>query len=302
VSPFDQAARSGAVLAPAADLGTLSLTGPDGLTWLQGIVTCDVSDAAPGTGRWGLVLTRQGKILTDVLVVAGDGVVHLGLPRAALNRTLEYLQSFLIMEDADLSDDSARYAWLSLHGPRAAELATRIAARVPAAHGAIDMTGLGGAAVVVPRSEEGVARHLAVAEGAVPASDDDWLRLRVERVVPVHGVDMDDQRSPHDVSLERRVVSWSKGCYLGQEAVCMQDMRGKVKRRLVVLRLPGGGVPASGSKVFDRSSTEVGETRSAANSAVFGAPVALAFLAAASAAPGNEVLVDGSHAEVVEPR
>lgn len=290
------------MLAPVADLGTLSVTGPDRLTWLQGIVTCDVSDVAPGTGRWGLVLTRQGKILSDVLVVADDGTVRLGIPRIALGRAREYLSSFLIMEDADLTDDSATHAWLALHGPRAAELAGRVAASVPAAHGAIDVTGLGGAALVVPRSEEGAARRLAVAEGAVPASDDDWVRLRVERVVPVYGVDMDDQRSPHDVSLERRVISWSKGCYLGQEAVCMQDMRGKVKRRLVPLRLPGGGVPAAGSKVFDRNSAEVGETRSAANSFVFAAPVALAFLAAASAAPGTELVVDGSHAEVVDPR
>jgi folate-binding protein YgfZ len=166
----------------------------------------------------------------------------------------------------------------------------------------VDLTGLGGAALVVPRSEEAAVRQIAVAEGAVPASDEDWVRLRVERLVPAYGIDMDDQRSPHDVSLERRVVSWSKGCYLGQEAVCMQDMRGKVKRRLAVLRLQGGGVPAPGSKVSDESSTEVGETRSAAKSAVFGAPVALAFLTAASAVPGTKLVVEGQRAEVVEPR
>jgi len=206
------------------------------------------------------------------------------------------------MEDADLADDSESLAWLSLHGPRAAELAARIASRAAAAYGAIDVTGLGGAALVVQRSDEDAVRRLAAAEGAVPASDEDWVRLRVERLVPAYGVDMDEQRSPHDVSLERRVVSWSKGCYLGQEAVCMQDMRGKVKRRLAVLRLSGGAVPAPGSKVFDKGSIEVGETRSAANSAVFGSAVALAFLTATSAVPGTEVVVGGQHAEVVEPR
>lgn len=279
----------------------MSITGPDALTWLQGVVTCDVSGVAPGAGRWGLILTRQGKILADVLIVGGEGAVLLGIPGAALPRAHEYLASFLIMEDADLTDESATFAWLSLHGPEATSIAARIAERTAAAYGGVDVTGLGGAAVVVRREKEEAARQVAAAEGAALASAEDWFRLRVERLVPAYGVDMDEQRSPHDVSLERRVVSWSKGCYLGQEAVCMQDMRGKVKRRLAVLRLGDGRVPVSGSKVFD-GDVQVGETRSAANSTVFGAPVALAFVNAAAAVPGTELLVEGSRAEVVDPR
>jgi aminomethyltransferase len=79
-------------------------------------------------------------------------------------------------------------------------------------------------------------------------------------------------------------------------------MRGKVKRRLAVLRLKGGAVPAAGSAVLDRSSAPVGETRSAASSTVFGAPVALAFVGAAAAAPGTELLVGGAEAIVVDPQ
>ena len=301
VSPTDQAARGGAVLAPPADVGTLTVTGPDRLTWLSGIITCDVEDLAPGMGRWGLLLTRQGKILADVSVLVEKEAVRLGVARAVLARAHQYLSSFLIMEDADLADDSAALTWIVMHGPQASDVAARAALRTPFAHGSLDLTGLGGAAAVVAREREAEVRAALVAEGAVALSEEDVTRLRVERLVPLFGVDMDEQRSPHDVSLERRTVSWTKGCYLGQEAVCMQDMRGKVKRRLAIVRLSGTSLPPSGATVADASGAPVGETRSAALSTVFGAPLALSFLGAASAAPGTSLSVDGVAAEVVEP-
>ncbi|HEX4336737.1 MAG TPA: glycine cleavage T C-terminal barrel domain-containing protein [Polyangiaceae bacterium] len=298
----DQAARSGALLAPSSTLGTLSVTGPDRLTWLQGVVTCDVETLSPGDGRWGLLLTRQGKILADVLIVADVAAVRLGLVGSALARAHDYLSTFLIMEDAELVDDTAALAWVTLHGPQAVDIAGRVVASVGGARASIDVTGLGGAALVVPRAQEATMREAAIREGATAATPEDFERLRVERLVPLYGVDMDEQRSPHEVSLERRTVSWSKGCYLGQEAVCMQDMRGKVKRRLAVVRLEGEEVPPSGAKVFDSAGALVGETRSAARSTLLGGPAALAFLSAAVAIPGTALRVEGASAEVVEPR
>jgi hypothetical protein len=301
VSTPDEAARSGALLAPSAELGTLSVTGPDRSTWLHGVVTCDVEDLAPGDGRWGLLLTRQGKILADVSIVAEEHALRLGIVRSALARAHDYLASFLIMEDAELTDDSASFAWVTLHGPTALEVA-RAAGRQGGAAARLDVTGLGGAAVVIAREKEPAVREAALAAGAIAATEEDLARLRVERLVPAYGVDMDEQRSPHEVSLERRTVSWSKGCYLGQEAVCMQDMRGKVKRRLAIVRLEGASVPASGAKVFDAAGAVVGETRSAALSSLLGGPAALAFLSAASAVPGTALTVEEHRAVVVEPR
>ena len=113
---------------------------------------------------------------------------------------------------------------------------------------------------------------------------------------------MDERSNPHEVSLDRRCISWSKGCYLGQEAVCMQDMRGKVKRRLVVLRLGEGPLPSSGTAVHDAAGTPVGETRSAAMSPIFGGGVALASVMAGCTSPGTRLVVAGVPAEVTEPR
>src|SRR5689334_15076686 len=118
-SMLDDAARTGAFLAPADARATLTVTGPERLSWLQGVVTADVASLAPGEGCWSLVLTRQGKILADVLVVAAVDRVLLAVPPATARAIEEYLASFLIMEDAELADTSDAHAWLTLHGPKA---------------------------------------------------------------------------------------------------------------------------------------------------------------------------------------
>jgi folate-binding protein YgfZ len=299
VSSADAAARSAVLLVPRGDLATITVTGPDRLEWLQGVLTCNVEGLAPGDGRWGLVLSRQGKILSDVLVVAAADVVHLGVPAVALARVREWLLSFLVMEDADLEDRSAEHTWFGLYGPRGRQLAAGLAARFDGSAGAVDPTGLGGAVLLVPRTQA-AALEAAVSDsepGAVIGTEEDWLRLRVERLVPLFGLDMDEQRNPHEASLDRRSVSWDKGCYLGQEAVCMLDMRGKVKRRLVLVALDGGPPPPSGTPVRDAAGGLVGETRSAARSALFGGSVALSLLADSATAAGTRVSVGPVTAE-----
>jgi folate-binding protein YgfZ len=125
--------------------------------------------------------------------------------------------------------------------------------------------------------------------------------LRVERSVPLYGKELSDTTSPHEASLERRCISWEKGCYLGQEAVCMQEMRGKVKRRTVLLRVEGGAVPEPGTPVTDATGTAAGETRTGARSTVHGHPLALAVVSAVLAVPGGSVRIGGEVATVVEP-
>jgi folate-binding protein YgfZ len=211
------------------------------------------------------------------------------------------------MEDAAVQNVSGAFGWAMLHGPRAHTVARAILgdsnSEVRAVCASIDFTGLGGVAIVAPLGDLDHLRTAAARrEGVVVASGDDWQRLRVERVLPIYGIDIDDRRSPHEAALDRRAVSWTKGCYLGQEAVCMQDMRGKVKRRLVALRLSSSDVPEAGASVTRLDGSDVGETRSAASSHVWGGPVALALLSAEVAVPGTELRVGDAVATVIEPR
>lgn len=304
VFPADTRARAGALLVARPELSTLTVTGPDRLEWLQGILTCDVAGLAPGDGRWGLVLSRQGKILSDVLVVAGADSVHLGVPAAAAPRVLAWLSSFLVMEDADIADRSAAFTWFLAHGPRGGELVAHLAGSLGGIGGAVDPTGLGGAALLVPPAQAAAAEALAATVSfAEVATAEDWTRLRVERKVPLFGIDIDEQRNPHEAGLDRRCVSWEKGCYLGQEAVCMLDMRGKVKRRLVLLVVPGPGVPPPpGTPVLNDQLVAVGETRTAARSALFDGIAVLSLVAESSTPPGTRLaLGHSSGGEVTGP-
>jgi folate-binding protein YgfZ len=110
------------------------------------------------------------------------------------------------------------------------------------------------------------------------SSEADWDAFRIAQSLGRFGVDFGEADNPHEAALDRRAVSWSKGCYLGQEVVCMQDMRGKLKRRLVALSLDSAaGEPAVGSPVTTVDGAEaVGELTSVARSPVTGKLLALA--------------------------
>ncbi len=275
------AARLGAAVVLHADFGTLAVRGRDRATWLQGLLTCDVVGLRAGEAAWGLALNKQGKVLADFLLGATPDALLLGLPRARATVLADHLEALLVMEDAELVDESSEHAWLEVVGPRAGDLA-RAASPPEGLVAALDRTGLGGAIVVTPaRSVEASTGSLA-RKGAALAGPRDWEALRIERRLPRWGRDMDDSTLPHEARLERAAVRWSKGCYLGQEVICMQEMRGKVRRRLELLRLEGGEGSAPLELPADVTVSEdfVGRVTSAVWSTRAGGMLGLAILPA----------------------
>ncbi|GMV12291.1 MAG: folate-binding protein YgfZ [Myxococcales bacterium] len=298
-----EAARTGALVVDEAERGTLAVTGRDRLTWLNGIVTCDVSKVAPGRGALGLILSKAGKVMSDLHIVADAERVYLSVAPGKHGELLEYFDRMLVMEDAEISDRTATHTWLGLHGPRAGEAAEVAAARTAGAAGSIDWTGLGGAALVVERGRRGDALEAMHARGLplVLGTAEDWQLLRLERGVARYGVDYGLDDNPHEAALDQRAVAWNKGCYLGQEVVCMQGMRGKVKRRLVSLTLGGPDVPARGVPVVKvGDDTAVGEVTDARWSERLSLVVALARVQGAALEEHVPLTVGAVPASVVE--
>jgi folate-binding protein YgfZ len=277
MADLDALARNGAVVAPAAGWDTLLVTGPERLGWLEGLLTCELKKLTPGAGTWGLALNRQGKIQSAVWVIAGADELWLALaPGTAIAMQAE-LGRMLIMEDAELSPPAVPQRWFTLHGPGAAELAAGWALEAGGVSASIDFTGLGGAALVVPETVEPLI--LGRSEGRLLDAND-WARLRLERGLPEFGTDYDGSDRPHEAALDRRAVSWSKGCYLGQEVVCMQDMRGKVRRSVRVLHVdaPAGASLEPGAAIERPGGEAAGSVTSRAYSARAGGWLVMAKL------------------------
>ncbi len=296
------AAREGALVVPRTELATLVVTGNDRVSWLNGLLTCDLVKRPAGAAVYGLAVGRNGRVLCDATVVFDDARERLlvALPdgrRAAELRT--HLDHYLVMEDAEVTIGESFGGW-AVHGPRAGDVLA-VAVRAGACGGSLDATGLGGAFVLAPadRSTD-VAGALAGVVGVVMGDDAAWEALRLERAVPRFGADFGAETYPQEAGLEKAAVSFDKGCYLGQEVVCMLELRGHVKRKLVAVVLDAPAPPEPGARVTDSAGAEVGAVTSAALSPTLGKPVALAMVKRALAAPGTGVLVGGAPAKVVE--
>jgi folate-binding protein YgfZ len=296
------AAREGVLAVPQVDLATLVVTGKDRVSWLNGLLTCDLAKRPEGTAVYGLAVARNGRVIADATVVfdeAGERLV-VSVPEMVARELRAHLEHYLVMEDAEVAAATDGFEVWALHGPRAGDaLAAALAAG--ALGGTLDLTGLGGAVAIAPvdRSRE-VAAAVAGAPHAIVGDDAGWEALRLERGVPRFGVDFDDKTYPQEAGLEKTAVSFDKGCYLGQEVVCMLELRGHVKRKLVSLVVDATDPPARGAAVTDEAGTAAGEVTSAGASPTLGRTVALAMVKRALAQPGTDVRVAGAHGEVVE--
>ena len=138
----------------------------------------------------------------------------------------------------------------------------------------------------------------AAARGGVVADEATWERVRIEAGLPRFGVEVDESLYPQEAALEKLAVSFSKGCYLGQEVVYMLENRGHVKQKLVPLDLEGTVVPERGAPVATAEGEVVGEVRSATLGPARGLPVAIAMVKYAQAKSGTELRVGDSAARV----
>ena len=279
-----------------SERGKLALTGPDAKSFLQGQVTQDIESLTPGHGGYAAFLTHKGKMLGDLRVFDLGDELLLDCERVALQELFNMIRRYKLGSDVELHKRTLELALFSVIGPDAPDLAG------PAEHDCARVE-LGGATVVAARTDVGV-------DVFCPAGDREAVRaalefpdgteadaevVRVERGRPRFGVDIDDGTIPQEAGLNERAVSFTKGCYVGQETVARLYYRGKPNRRLLGLRLsapaPTGSELRLGEKV-------VGRLGSSVVSPELG-PIGLA-LVRREASPGDTVEVGGVNALIVD--
>jgi folate-binding protein YgfZ len=299
-----RAAVGGALIQLRSDLAAFAITGRDRASWLNGLVTCDLASLAPGGGAYGLAVGKTGRISAELWILAGSDRLLVGLDRGRAEAIREHLERHLIMEDAEIGPPLDR-GFVFAHGPLAAELVD--AARALGADAAqVDWTGRRDAAVILApegRLDAVKAGLLARAgDRGAEASAEGWEALRIAWGLPRAGVDFDDQTMPQEASLEKVAVSFTKGCYLGQEAVFMLEKRGHPKKKLMRLAVEGDASLPEGAEIaLPEGSDAIGVVTSATARPEGGGLLALGYVKYKHAAADTALVVGGRPAHVLGP-
>jgi aminomethyltransferase len=305
-----EAAAGAVVLAERSYRGRIRVTGKDRISFLQNMLSNDVKGLATGSGLYACWLSRQGKLISDLVVYRFEDSVLLEMEPERLTPVMESLTRYIVSEDVSLRDASPEEALVSLEGPRAAELLSGLTneplpplapfqflerellgagVRVSAvAHGPGPGLDLALPSAEAPRLVETIlerGRPL----GLLPAGARALDIRRIEAGIPLFGVDMDESHMPLEAGLEF-ALSFQKGCYIGQEYVARLAHRGHVNKKLAGLRLTGELVPEPGTPI-GAGDREIGAITSAAFSPTLGSPLALGYLQRDWTEPGTEVLV-----------
>jgi folate-binding protein YgfZ len=260
-------ARKSVALVDKNCLAYLSFTGPDRVRYLNAILTNNIKDLQVGQGNSSLLLNPQGHILAEVETYALPESLFCLSYAMIRERLIEVIEKYIIMDDVTLTDESLRYGTLAIEGPKAADVVRELAgidllaftelgrrettvASIPCLLKRRSPGGVAGCEFLVERKDltslwqillECVKKH-----GGCPMGYAALSAQRLAQGVPWFGYDFGEKQIPHEAGLEGSHISYTKGCYTGQEIVERVRSRGQVNRRRVNLIFDSAGVPVAG--------------------------------------------------------
>ena len=286
-------------------LSRLVVTGGDRRDFLHRMTTNDVGSLAPGQGCVTLLLERTGRLVDRLLLLErGEDCLLIGTgARAAA--VVEWIERFVIADDVMIRDVSADTLGTVVAGTDAVAALAAAGLSAPSAAGEHAELDPGDGRVTVARDPGAgdprfhvVAAHEPAFLSGIPAgSAADWDRVRVEARLPAYGTEWDERTIPLEAGLTQ-AISFTKGCYVGQEIVARVHNHKRVKRVLVQIEIAGEDEPAPGA-ALSAGGAEVGRITSTAR--VGERVVALARVETAHGAPGARLALDNGTAVTVTP-
>ncbi|MEW6306893.1 MAG: glycine cleavage T C-terminal barrel domain-containing protein [Verrucomicrobiota bacterium] len=318
VAHYGDAAAEHAALGAAAGVLDLSarsrlcLTGADRQSFLNGQVTNNVKDLKTGQGCYAALVNAKGRLQSDLNIYRLPDELLLDFEPGLTATVSQRLEQYIIADDVQLVDVAPHYGLLSVQGPKAGAVLEQLALGVALPAGLMTFvsckdetlgeiyvmnnprTGAQGFDLFVPVAALGaVADKLVAAAKAIGGSAAGWDALelaRIEAGIPRFSMDMDESNLAPEAGIEARAISYTKGCYIGQEVIARIRTYGQVTKALRGLRLADGlgALPVKGDKLF-RDGKEVGYITSAAKSPAHKANLALGYVRKEANQPGTEL-------------
>jgi folate-binding protein YgfZ len=304
-----EALHSRAALFDRSHRGRIRVTGERAAEMVAGLVTNDVAALAPGQGCYAAALTAKGKIIADVRVFVEESSVLVDAPARAAAGWAAMVKKYVNPRLAPHVDESARLRDIGIFGASARHVvaavtgvqSSALTALAPYAHVTVQLDdarvlvasvpelGIEGFELIVPAEAFDALWRRAIDAGASPAGLEAWEIARVEAGRPEWGLDIDDSTIPQEANFdELHAISYTKGCYVGQETVARVHFRGHVNRHLRGVRAPGVEPPPLGATLHDAEGLAVGDVRSAVRSPMLGG-IALAMIRR-EVAPGTALV------------
>lgn len=296
----------------------ICLTGADRMRFLHGQVTNDVNRLGEGEGCYAALITAKGRIQSDLNIYRLQDELLLDFEPGLTAAISERLEKYVIADEVQIVDASPHYGLLSVQGPEAGAVLSGLGIKTPAkAFNFVRITeGTNGEIYVMNQPRAGtagfdlfvpVAALFAMAkrllDGAKAAGGRacGWTALdtaRIEAGIPRFGVDMDESNIALEAGLEDRAISFSKGCYIGQEVISRIKTYGQVAKALRGLRLADDlkSLPVKGDKLF-HGGKEVGYVTSALASPTLKTNVALGYVRKEANEVGNQLVMQTKEGE-----
>jgi tRNA-modifying protein YgfZ len=288
-----------------SERGKLIVSGGEAAEYLQGQLTNDVEALLPGEGLYAALLDRKGHMQADMRVLrTSPEEIWIDTEAEALEAARRHLEMYKIGREVAIADVTEERAILSLIGPRSVEVAgTAVLAEhacEPAAVGGVECLAVGtadGLDLIARPDDAPRLRGALTAAGAVEVGAEAAEVVRIEAGTPRFGAEMSTETMPAEAGIVERAVSFTKGCYIGQEPVARLHYKGRPNRRLRGLVLSGPAVAGESLRLGEK---DVGRIGSACVSPARG-PIALAIVRR-EAEPGAELAVgeDGVTACVID--
>ena len=297
-----------------------SFTGPDRGRYLNAILTNNVKDLPQSHGNVSLLLNPQGRILAEIETYALPDSLFCVSYAMIQARLAETIEKFIIMDDVTLTDDTQRFGTLALEGPSAGAIVRELTGvdlnsladleRHDARIGTILCTIIRrspgkfiGAEFLAERAQlEALWQTLeekSKAAGGGPIGYSALSAIRLEQGIPWFSYDFGEKQIPHEAALEISHISYTKGCYTGQEIVERVRSRGQVNRRRVGLRFTGQAVPSPG-EILTSDGKEAGYVTRAAFSPALSSGIGMGYVRKENNEAGQQLEWPRGKAEVTK--